>query len=72
MNIAYGQYNYCYVKVNNKYEKYYYCVNVANEQETLLQCECCLQAGEIILLYEYVHPVNMTKERKDTVKWTWI
>jgi hypothetical protein len=61
-------------------------VNIANEQEMLLQCECCLrvgkqiliicecclQAGEIILLYEYVHPVNMTKERKDTMKRTWI
>ena len=61
-------------------------MNIANEQEMLLQCECCLRTGkqililcecclqarEIILLYEYAHPVNMTKERKDTVKQTWI
>jgi hypothetical protein len=29
-------------------------------KQILIQCECCLQVGEIMLLYEYVHPVNMT------------
>ncbi|KAJ6978386.1 hypothetical protein NC653_026701 [Populus alba x Populus x berolinensis] len=36
-------------------------------KQILILCECCLQAREITLLYEYAHPVNMTKERKDTV-----
>jgi len=31
MNIAYGQYKYCCMKVANKEEKYYYYVNIANE-----------------------------------------